>query len=372
MVLQKKVNLAFLVPGREKYSETFIRAQKELLPYNIETYYGGFFPTHLEGGGNVINPNIIAKSLYILPHFLGSSDLNFQEYQLQKSFKSNDIDVVLAQFGPTGEAVARVCQVSNIPLVVHFHGMDAFESSLIKKHNGYARAFQVASRVVCVSQAMRRQLSRLGCPSDKLSYNTYGPRDCFFDVNACVEQKHFIALGRFTDKKAPYYSILAFSKVLLECPEARFTIGGDGELLNTCKNLVRALGLQHAVTLPGILTKQEFFDHLQNSAAFVQHSITADNGDSEGTPLSILEASAAGLPVVSTKHAGIPDVIEDGVTGILVEEHDVNGMAEAMINLLQDKRKAQEMGKCGKVRIREYFSMDRHIKGLAAIIDDTL
>ena len=104
------------------------------------------------------------------------------------------------------------------------------------------------------------------------------------------------------------------------------------------------------------------------SVAFVQHSITADNGDMEGTPVAVLEASAAGLPVISTFHAGIPDVIIHGETGLLVEEHDVEGMANYMIHLLENPDKAINMGAKGKTHIRDNFSLDRHLNTISELV----
>ena len=100
----------------------------------------------------------------------------------------------------------------------------------------------------------------------------------------------------------------------------------------------------------------------------MQHSITANNGDMEGTPLAVLEASAAGIPVISTNHAGIPDVVIDEKTGFLVNEHDVDGMAQKMMLLLNDVEKAKIMGNEGKVLIKAHFSLDNYIETLNKII----
>ena len=135
-------------------------------------------------------------------------------------------------------------------------------------------------------------------------------------------------------------------------------------MLNTCNNLVKTLHIEDAVSLPGKITPAEFQELLKNATAFVQHSVIAENGDSEGTPLAVLESSAAGLPVISTKHAGIPDVIIDRETGYLVDEHDVDGMARAMLKVLEDIDAAKKMGEAGKQRIKTDFSMEKYIRRL--------
>ncbi len=120
--------------------------------------------------------------------------------------------------------------------------------------------------------------------------------------------------------------------------------------------------------MPGVLTPLEFQAHLKEACAFVQHSITAYDGDMEGTPVAVLEASAAGLPVISTFHAGIPDVIIDGETGLLCEEHDVDGMAKNMIKILDNFGLAKRMGAAGKKRIKENFSMEKHLGILSEVV----
>ena len=96
--------------------------------------------------------------------------------------------------------------------------------------------------------------------------------------------------------------------------------------------------------------------------------LVASSGDSEGTPVAIMEASAASLPVVSTFHAGIPDVILDGITGILVPETDIDKMADAMLTLLNDKELARKMGRAGRERIKSEYSMERYINVLKTLL----
>jgi colanic acid/amylovoran biosynthesis glycosyltransferase len=100
----------------------------------------------------------------------------------------------------------------------------------------------------------------------------------------------------------------------------------------------------------------------------VQHSVVASDGNSEGMPNSILEASASGLPVVATRHAGIPEVVLDGETGFLVEERDVEGMARQMARLVMEPALAEELGRAGRKRMQESFSIDSRIARLWAIV----
>ena len=268
--------------------------------------------------------------------------------------------------------MVKICKQIKIPLITHFHGYDASVYSIIEKCNNYSELFNYSTFIIAVSVSMKRRLLELGCTEEKLVYNTYGPDNLFANLNLKFTEDTFIGIGRFVEKKAPYYTILAFNEVLKKYPNAKLILVGDGNLYEVCKNLIRHLKIENNVLLPGALSKELFTNNLENCLAFVQHSITAINGDQEGTPVAILEASAAGLPVIATFHAGIPDVIIDGETGLLVAEHDVNAMAEKMIILLENKELAINLGKKGKERVKYNFSQQRHLHFIDKLISGTV
>jgi glycosyltransferase involved in cell wall biosynthesis len=108
---------------------------------------------------------------------------------------------------------------------------------------------------------------------------------------------------------------------------------------------------------------------MQQARAFVQHSITTHDGDSEGTPVAILEAGASGLPVVSTRHAGIQDAVIHEKTGLLVAEGDIHAMAEHMTRLAKDPQLAADLGKAGRDWVSSEYSMDKNITRLWSIIE---
>jgi len=202
-------------------------------------------------------------------------------------------------------------------------------------------------------------------------YSPCGPNLDFFNVKPSFTTRNFTAIGRFVDKKAPHLTIRAFSKVARQYPDARLLMGGEGKLLDYCKELVKELGIEEQVSFLGRLSRPQIMDLFSNSLAFIQHSVTAENGDSEGTPVAVMEASAAGLPVIATRHAGIPDVIEYGVGGFLVEEKDVDGMAEYMLELCGDLQKAKIIGSKGSKNIRLNFTIEKHLDTLTTLIKNT-
>jgi glycosyltransferase involved in cell wall biosynthesis len=147
---------------------------------------------------------------------------------------------------------------------------------------------------------------------------------------------------------------------------------GHGPLLDACHDLAQGLAIRHAVTFLGAQPQTVISEELRNARAFVQHSVEAPSGDCEGTPVAVLEAGASGLPVVATRHAGIPDVVIEGETGLLVDERDVEGMATQMLRLLREPLFAARLGDTARSHIRTNFSMRQSLDRLWAVIEPAL
>ena len=363
------MNIAIFSPNQNPYSETFIQAHKNYLKGNVSYYYGGKGTMQIEGQDKLVST--ATKWKYRIIGKLNNYSYSYiNEQAILASLKIKTIDVVLVEYGTHAHNLLELLKTSGIPTVVHFHGYDASVSKVIENCNSYKGVFTLAHKIIAVSRKMEQMLLNIGCPKDKLIYNVYGPQPEFEAVSPLFTKKQFISIGRFTDKKAPYYTIMAFKEVVKKHPDARLFLAGDGVLMNTCQNLVKQYQLENEVQFLGIITPKTYRNLLLESLAFVQHSIAAENGDMEGTPLAVLEASVAGLPIIATKHAGIPDVIVDGETGLLCEEHDVAAMANNMLQLLDDIEYAKQLGATGKKHILEYFSMQRHIQNLQDILEE--
>lgn len=359
--------LAIFSPSQNAYSETFIQSHKKL-PFNIKYYYDGFLPSKLEGAKNLYEFNIYEKI-----KLKADTNFSFSGYALLKSLKKEKVDCVLAEYGPTGCESLHVIKFLGLPLIVQFFGYDATLHSTINQYKEkYKDVFDYAKYVVVVSTKMKEDLIKLGCPLEKIALSYCGPDNSFFKANPQFKASQFVSVGRFVDKKAPYLTLAAFKNVVVKFPEATLVMIGDGILLSTCKNLAKLWKIDKNVEFTGIKNPSEIFKIFEESIAFVQHSITADNGDSEGTPVAVLDAQAAGIPVISTRHAGIADVVLDNTTGLLVEEYDVDGMTLNMLRLLEEKCLAKKMGDAGRKRVSENFSIDKNLDELETIIRDCM
>lgn len=373
------MSICIIQAGLSNFSGSFIKAHEELISGD-KVILSGSYPWYVHKGRTIryfysLHP-LRKKLLKLLPHALYHKWVTLWEESpdgihdaIAGFFKQHKVDVILAEFGFHGARIAPHAKRLSIPLIVHFHGHDAHRDLLIEPFKpAYREMFAYASKIVSVSHLMTDKLIALGAPPEKLVYNPYGPRPEFYSNVPDYSTNTILALGRFTDIKAPAVTLNAFRILLSNHPEARLVMVGTGELFECCKALARAWGIDAQVTFTGGMDHSKLLPLFSNACMFVQHSVTPSYGDAEGTPNTILEAGAAALPVVSTRHAGIVDAVLHEKTGLLVEEYDVEEMALAMSHLLSHRKLCETYGKAARKHIEEKYNINRHIGILNALI----
>lgn len=382
--MNDKPKVLIVSPHKVGLTETFIRAHIEQLDAEVYHLYGWELDFKMEDDTPLKDyyrskTGLWQKLMSLIPHYWYFRLKQKEQKALAKPalieryIRDHQIDLVLAEYGTAGSWMAPICKRLALPLLVHFHGFDASRYDILERYRkDYQLMFQVAQKIIVVSKAMAKALEQQGCPKDKLVLNTYGPHPDYNKVTADYESNYLIAVGRHTYKKAPYLTILAFQKVLQEFPNLKLKMIGDGELFDVSKNLIKSLGLEDKILLLGGLERSEIIKHLQTAFAYVQHSVVAYNGDSEGTPVGIIEAMAAGLPIVSTKHAGIPDVVQHEETGFLVEENDIDAMAKYICSLVRNRNEAKTKGAKARTRIANHFTIEKHLYVINKIIADSI
>lgn len=366
----EKIKICFVSPAVTTYSETFIENIKLGLEGEIFHCYGDFFPfLSLEGKlQNFKTPSL--KDL-ILKRF-GLIRQPFREYYFTRFLRKNQIDLIFANYGPSGAVLAPIANSLSIPLIVHFHGFDASVYSVLEKYKeGYKRLFEVSQRIIIVSEEMKQDLLRLGAPQEKLAKITYAPHSRFLTLKPKYLGTQLLAIGRFVEKKAPYFTLMAFKLAKEKCPDLTLKLVGEGELLHVCKDLCCSMNILD-VDFMGVQSPDQVAALIEDSFCFVQHSKKASNGDKEGTPVAILEAMAAGLPIVATQHAGIPDVVTHGVNGYLVDEGNVEEIANRIVELYYNREKAKEFGLKGKELIQKEFRQEEYFRKINKLINSAI
>lgn len=342
---QENFTVCVVHPNENAYSETFIRAHIERLPAKVIDLPRVWFP------------------------------LRHNKASLKQFLLENHVDAVLAEFGPAGVAILEVCKEAQVPLIVHFHGFDANHCSVITGEAGqrYPELFEYASVIVAPSMFIQKRLLNLNAPAEKIRVNPNGvDTSMFSSTNSALSSPIFITVSRFVDVKGPHLSLLAFKKVVEHCKEARLIMVGDGPLLESSKQIVRALKISSSVQFLGVQKPSEVSALMRTSRALIQHSIRTSDGQCEAQGVVFLEAGASGLPVVATKSGGIPEVVLNGKTGFLVDEGDIDKMAECMLRLAEDPTLASQLGKAARERICAKFSMEKSISGLWQIIETAI
>jgi glycosyltransferase involved in cell wall biosynthesis len=368
--MSRAPRLCIVSPNRNVWSETFIANHIAHLPGVELVLTDGHLPKRDVDGAPLVHPTLLKR---VVQRIARKAQDDVLRNAVASRLRKARIDVVLAEYGPTGEALLPICQRLGIPLVVHFHGIDAFHVKLLKENAGYAAILRGASAIVVVSREMEQQLLSLGCPKERLHYNCYGiDVERFKQARPERSAKQFLAVGRFVDKKAPHLTLAAFQQAWLQDPDVRLTMAGDGPLRESTVSLAKALGVEAAVSFPGVITQDQVAAHLLQARAFVQHSVITVDNDHEGTPLSILEAMASGVPVVATRHAGIPDVVEDGVSGLLCDEQDIRTMAMHLLRLAADPTLAEALGRAGRTRAERDFRLQDSLDRLHTIVRGAL
>ncbi len=354
------------------YSETFIDQQiKQLKPFAV--LYEGWQPSRFFGGGSLYPfPLSLLAVRGSLRNLFPTMYQNIYTYFLKRYLHQHQIEAVLANYGPLGTNIMQACVDANIPFAVHFHGFDASEKKTIEAYGSrYIQMAQKAKAIIAVSQVMKRDIESVCGPLPQVHVVPYGVD--LEKFRPAIEKKssnafRLISVGRFTAKKAPIASIQSFEMLLNKYPDATFTMIGDGELWEEAKQYVQTKGLEKSVFFKGQQSPESILEALQQADVFIQHSVITPTGDSEGTPNSILEASACALPIVSTKHAGIPEAVVDGETGILVDEHDVNAMGQALIRLAGDESLRKKMGAAARRHMLAHYELAQQAQKLKSLL----
>ncbi|MDO5553873.1 MAG: glycosyltransferase [Planctomycetia bacterium] len=348
-------------------SETFLRKQIETLPGEVSVLYCSDPPR--------LNGKLLksSKVLYLVRrHLLLQNKQKARGNKYLQAILKSQADIVLVQYGVTAANYIDALEQCGLPFVVHFHGYDASMYEVFQKYAlEYKRIFQSASSLIAVSNAMQTRLIAEGAPKQKLKLNYYGIDETAFPaVTPNTKVARFFGVGRFVEKKAPHLTILAFAKVLEQMPQAQLCLLGEGPLLGPCQHMVKALGIEKQVELPGAASHQVVRNEMKNAFCFVQHSVVAANGDSEGTPVAILEALMSGLPVIATRHAGIPDVITDRETGFLVDENDIQAMSARMLEIARNPEKAVAVGLAARQYALKNLTATSSIRNLYSILNE--
>lgn len=273
-----------------------------------------------------------------------------------------DYDVIHCHFGPNGIRGGLVKRLlfPDALLATTFHGYD-LTKALFDNENLYAHLFEFGDIFLPISDHWRQTLIDLGCAEEKIKVHHMGVNVNQFSTDSRYslgkENIQLITVARLTEKKGVEYGIRAIHKLRHVCPNLKYVVVGDGELRESLQQLINELDLKEFIEIVGWRQQHEIVSILSRSHILLAPSITASNGDKEGIPVVLMEAMAMGLPVVSTWHSGIPELVDDGVSGFLAPEKDINATAEKLALLIESQELRLSFGNQGRKSIEKKFNI---------------
>ncbi len=367
-------SLGIITPQLGARSETFIQRHMEgLLPNQTviiartnKRPYAGYWGTN--------NPICLLDNYP--PHplkFIRSCAYKLTNNRLENSFilhrnyvikiflRKHSIKVLMGEYLDYTHAFIEPAKELGIPIWGHAHGYDVSNQLLDTYWQERYLDYNETEGIIAVNKISRERLIKRGVKADKIHIIPCGVNtlDVCPQHRKSKEDIKCLAVGRMIEKKAPILLLKSFHHALHDNPKLHLDYVGTGELMHKVKAYIAHNELSSYVTLHGGLPNSEVHELMNKSDAFLQHSIVDPiTGNEEGLPVAILEAMAHALPVISTKHAGIPDAVIHGVTGFLVSEGDINGMGENILSLSRDVDKRLEMGFKSWQRVSKFFSWE--------------
>lgn len=273
-------------------------------------------------------------------------------------------DVIHCQFGPLGTIAVRLRRIGawDGAIVTAFRGYDATELLKRSPHR-YDDLFRDGDLFLPVSAALAESLRAHGCDPAKLLVHhsgidcrslTYRPR-----MLAPAERVRLVSVARLVEKKGIGIAIRAVAGLVARGYNVEYNVVGDGPERAALLRLIEQLDLGARIRLAGACSHAETLAALDRAHILLAPSVTAANGDQEGIPNALKEAMALGLPVVATRHGGNAELVQDGVSGILVPERDVNALADGIARLIDTHASWPAMASAGRHKVEADFDAAR-------------
>ena len=358
--------------------------------HKVYRQYPVYAPNALDGKILPSNPNkfrYVSNKISQLLSILGIRQLVLRSLQrrgsdaLVNAIHREQVRLFHAHFGSSGVKFLPLCRQLKLPMVVSTYGYDLTSLPLsdLEYRQNLIDLFDYASFVFAMSRDMRARLLELGCPEDKavIHHTSIDVDDFAYRApREDVDTLRILTVCNYVEKKGLPYLVKALALVKKQAPNVELRIVGrpsePNAIARELDRLIADLGLEDTVHQEGFIPFEMLPEEFAQADIFALPSVIASDGDQEGIPTVLLEAQSSGLPVVSTRHAGIPDAVLDGKTGFLAPERDVEQLADRLLKLVLNFDLRREMGKSGREYIEQEFNIHRQMKRLEEIYDSVI
>lgn len=282
-------------------------------------------------------------------------------------------DVIHCHFGPMGRTAAFLREIGALQgrLATTFHGVD-MSAYLCSAPHHYRHLFRHGDLFLPISWRWRQALLAMGAPAGRLAVHRMGIDPNRFPFSLRERRAgsllRVLTVGRLVEKKGVDLGLAAVAALAARGVPVHYDIVGDGVLRARLEARAAALGLAGRVSFHGWQSQGAVARLMAASDVLLAPSRTDATGDQEGIPVTLMEAMASGLPVVTTRHSGIPELVEHGVSGWLAEENDVDGLVEGLARLEREPALALRFGRAARDRIADEFDIVRLNARLEAML----
>ncbi len=309
------------------------------------------------------NPAMLLRALNVFRHGAQAASLRLL-YATVPFLGDKRYDIVHCQFGTIGLQGLMLRDVGALSgkMVTSFRGYDISQYLQEFGDDVYARLFRAGDFFLTNCDYFRRRLVALGCDEDKVLVHRSGI-DCsrfpFAARRPSAGPVRVLTTGRLAEKKGIEYAIRAMATVAPANPGIEYRVIGDGPLRGELQRLIHELKLDGVVTLLGQRHLDDIIAALAATDIFIAPSVTASDGNQDAPVNTLKEAMAMGVPVIATHHGGIPELVEDGVSGFLVPERDAAAIADRLTHLIEHPDIRAPMGLAGRRYVQEHYDLHR-------------
>ncbi len=319
------------------------------------------------------NPVLMFNALNIFKY--GKEAASLRNLFLASCF-TGSYDAVHCHFGMLGDigVLLKDMHARTGPVLTSFHGFDI--TTYLQEHGDdyYRNIFEKGDRFLPISEKWKRRLIELGCPPERIVVHRmavdcnrfrYTPRKL-----SSGETTEVLSVARLVEKKGLEYAISAVAALLNKGVDLRYTIIGDGMLRPDLEKLIDKLGARDRIKLDGWKQQEEVITAMNNSHILLTPSVTSASGDQEGIPVVLMEAMAMGLPVVSTFHSGIPELVDNTISGILVPPRNSKALEDALYDLISNPDSWAAMEKAARERVEDNYNITIQVRRLECIYSE--
>ncbi len=245
-------------------------------------------------------------------------------------------DIIHCHFGSNGNYAVKLKRMGAFQgkIITTFHGHDITKHIVDRGPDIYKTLFNKGDLFMSVSRLFKERLIELGCNEAKVIIHRTGVdtgRFCYSSRSRKNGQTlRVVTIARLVEMKGIEYGIHAIAKLLKKYEDLEYKIAGDGPLKDDLQDLIESLNADEKITLLGWQNQEEIIELYHNADVLLAPSVVSRAGNQEGIPVALMEALSQGIPVISTCHSGIPELIRDGESGFLVPERDVDALAEKL------------------------------------------